>query len=87
MPYKRGKHCEPTVLLQINMPRDLRVRFRIAALKEDMTYAQMVEMLMDRYEHAEQRQRRRMAHPLYVAPEDRPGKTTSLYPGEAVKGK
>ena len=62
---KRHKRGEPTLLVPVKMTPELRQRFRVMARVEDMTYARLIEFLMDEHDARLLRQRRQQAHPLH----------------------
>lgn len=62
------------VLLPIKMRRDLRKRFKLKAVDNDCTYAELIERWMDQDDARLDRARRAQAHPLHRPP-------ASAYPG------
>ncbi|UXE04438.1 ribbon-helix-helix DNA binding domain protein [Mycobacterium phage Funsized] len=65
----------PRVLLPIKMHPDLRKRFKLKAVEQDLTYAELIEKWMDEEDRRLEQSRRAQAHPLH-----RPG-PASIYPG------
>lgn len=72
-----GSKMRPaTILVPIKMAPDLRQRFRLAAVSDDMTYAQLIERLLDEREEKLSKARAKQAHPFH--------RPASAYPGGGV---
>jgi hypothetical protein len=59
----------PKVLLPVKVSPALRTRVKVAAAQEDMTYAQLIEHLLDMRDDRLRRQQAQQAHPFH-----RPGR-------------
>lgn len=76
-PGRRHSPGEPTLLLPIKVPPDLRKDFRMMAVNEDMTYAQLLRFLVDERNKTLERQRRGQVHPFH-RPRHEPEETVTL---------
>lgn len=65
----------PRVLLPVKLHPDLRKRFKLRAVEEDKTYAELIEAWLDADDARIARQRRSQVHPLH-----RPDEPKSMYP-------
>jgi hypothetical protein len=72
-----GNGTVQRVLLPVKMRVDLRKRFKLAAVAEDKTYAELIEAWLDERDARLERDRRRQVHPFH-----RPA--ASAYPGGGV---
>ena len=65
-PGKVGRPRGPdTVLLPLKVTPDLRKRFKLRAVENDLTYAELIERWLDADDARIARQRRAQAHPLH----------------------
>ena len=71
-----SKRTPASILVPIKMAPDLRQRFRLAAVADDMTYAQLIERLLDEREEKLSKARAKQAHPFH--------RPASAYPGGGV---
>ena len=65
-----------TILVPVKMTPALRKRFKQAALDDDMTYAQLIERLLDEREEKLSKARAKQAHPFH--------RPASAYPGGGI---
>jgi len=55
----------PKVMVPVKMTLEQRTRFKVACAEEGVSYADLVDKLLDEREAKRQRQQRQQAHPLH----------------------